>query len=124
MPAATKSVAVLGASTNPAKFGNQAVRAFIAKGYTVYPVNPRESEIEQLPCFACIDDVPERPTVISVYLPPAVLIDTLPAIAARGCDELILNPGTDTPEVLHQAELLGLNGIQACSLVALQTGRL
>lgn len=55
--------------------------------------------------------------MISVYLPPAVLLTVLPDIAARGCDELWLNPGTESEEVLAEAEKLGLNVIQACSIV-------
>ena len=56
--------------------------------------------------------------MISVYLPPPVLLKVLPDIAARGCDELWLNPGTESDEVLAEAEGLGLNVIQACSIVA------
>jgi predicted CoA-binding protein len=55
--------------------------------------------------------------MISVYLPPPLLLKILPEIAAKGCDELWLNPGTDSPEVLAEAERLGLNVIQACSIV-------
>ncbi len=113
-----KTVAIIGASADPAKFGNKAVRAFLLQGYTVYPVNPKESEIEGLPCHAGIRDVPVRPEKVSVYLPPPVLLKVLPDIAARGCDELWLNPGTESDEVLTAAEQLGLNVIQACSIVA------
>ena len=63
--------------------------------------------------------LPGRPDVISVYLPPPVLLGVLPAIAARGCDELWLNPGTDSPEVAAEAERLGLPAIRACSIVGL-----
>ena len=55
--------------------------------------------------------------MISVYLPPPVLLKVLPAIAAKGCDELWLNPGTESDVVLAEAERLGLNVIQACSIV-------
>lgn len=114
-----KSVAIIGASVDPSKFGNKAVRAFRQQGYTVYPVNPKESTIEGLTCYATIRDVPERPTKISVYLPPPVLLKVLPDIAARGCDELWLNPGTESDEVLAAAGKLGLNVVQACSIVAI-----
>ncbi|MGN6555200.1 MAG: CoA-binding protein [Verrucomicrobiota bacterium] len=121
-----KSIAIIGASNDRQKYGNKAVRAFLQQGYTVYPVNPKETEIEGLTAFASITDVPERPTLISVYLPPAVLLKVLPAIAAKGCDELWLNPGTESNEVLVEAERLGLNVIQACSIVAvgISPGRL
>lgn len=112
-----KSVAVIGASTDRSKFGNKAVRAYARQGFTVWPVNPKESVVEGLPAFTSIADVPARPQLVSVYLPPAVLLKVLPAIAARGCDELWLNPGTESPEVLAEAERLGLNVIQACSIV-------
>jgi len=56
-----KSVAIIGASADQSKFGNKAVRAFQQQGYEVYPVNPKATEIEGLPAFASIRDVPVRP---------------------------------------------------------------
>ena len=114
-----KTIAIIGASADRSKFGNIAVRAFGRQGWSVFPVNPKEAQIENLPAFASIADVPVRPNLISVYLPPPVLLKVLPAIAARGCDELWLNPGTESDEVLAAAEKLGLNVIQACSIVGI-----
>jgi len=114
-----KTVAIIGASNDRRKFGNKAVRAYLQQGYTVYPVNPKAQEIEGVPAFKNIRDLPVRPEMISVYLPPAVLLGVLPDIAARGCDELWLNPGTESEEVLAEANRLGLNVIQACSIVGI-----
>lgn len=114
-----KTVAVIGASNNRAKFGNKAVRAFRQQGYTVWPVNPAESAIEGLPAYKSIAAVPARPQMVSVYLSPAVLLHVLPEIAAKGCDELWLNPGTESDEVLVAARRLGLNVIQACSVLGI-----
>lgn len=114
-----KTVAILGASANRDKFGNKAVRAYAARGYSVFPVNPRESSIEGWPAYPSIRDVPQRPDIVSVYLPAAVGLAVLPDIAARGCDELWLNPGADAPEVVEAAEQRGLNVVQACSIVGL-----
>ena len=112
-----KTVAVLGASNNRQKYGNKAVRAYVSQGYRVYPVNPTETEVEGLPAYRSILDVPERPNLISVYVPPPVLRKLLPEIAAKGCDELWLNPGTESADALAEAERLGLNVIQACSIL-------
>src|SRR4026207_2176359 len=114
-----KTVVVIGASSNRNKFGNKAVRAFQQQGYTIYPVNPNESEVEGLATFKSIKDVPIRPEMVTVYVPPPVLLKLLPDIVAKGCDELWLNPGTESDEVLAEAERLGLNTIQACSIVAI-----
>jgi predicted CoA-binding protein len=112
-----KTIAIIGASNDRQKYGNKAVRACRQQGFTVYPVNPKESEIEGLPAFKTIAEVPVRPQRVSVYLPPAAVLKVLPDIAAKGCDELWLNPGTESDAVLAEAERLGLKVIQACSIV-------
>lgn len=112
-----KSVAIIGASNDRNKYGNKAVRAFLKQGYKVYPVNPNEADVEGIPALKSVGDVPERPNAISVYVPPKVLVKLMPGIAARGCDELWLNPGTESEEVLAEAQRLGLNVIQACSIL-------
>ncbi|HLP76319.1 MAG TPA: CoA-binding protein [Candidatus Paceibacterota bacterium] len=112
-----KSIAIIGASNDRQKYGNKAVRAFLQQGYTVFPVNPKEATVEGLAAFKSIRDVPVRPRMVSVYLPPTVLLKVLPDIAERGCDELWLNPGTESDAVLAEAERLGLKVIQACSIV-------
>ena len=114
-----RTVAVIGASKDRAKFGNKAVRAFRQQGYEVFPINPKEEEIEGLRAYRSIADVQIRPQMISVYVPPPVLLNLLPDIAAKGCNELWLNPGTESDDVMAEAERLGLNVVQACSIVGI-----
>lgn len=114
-----KTVAVIGASTDPAKYGHKAVRAYQQQGYAVFPVNPKATAVAGLPSFPSLAAVPARLNLISVYLPPPLVLKLLPEIAAKGCDELWLNPGTESPAVLAEAERLGLNVVQACSIVGL-----
>jgi predicted CoA-binding protein len=112
-----KTVAVIGASNDRQKFGNKAVRAFQQQGFTVYPVNTHETEIEGILVYRSILEVPVRPHMITLYVPPPIVLKLLPDIVAKGCDELWLNPGSESDEVLAEAERLGLNVIQACSIV-------
>lgn len=112
-----KTIAIIGASANPSKYGNKAVRAYLKQGYEVWPVNPKADQIEGLPVYATILDVPSRPDLVSVYLPPTAVLTLLKDIAAKGCDELWLNPGSDSEEVVEHAHRLGLNVIRACSIV-------
>src|SRR4051794_12687602 len=115
------TVAILGASADRTKFGNKAVRAFLARGYAVYPVNPKGGEVEGLSVYKSLTDIPADVKLdrISVYLAPAIGLKMLPEIAARGCDELWLNPGSESDELIEAAEQQGLNVIQACSIVAI-----
>lgn len=56
-----KSVAVVGASSDPKKPGNTALRHMISMGYKgkLYPINPREKGILGLPCYKSVADIPE-----------------------------------------------------------------
>lgn len=111
------SAAVIGASNDRSKFGNKAVRALVQRGYTVFPVNPAESAVEGIFAYQSILDVPVRPEMITVYVRPSVLLKLLPDLAAKGCDELWLNPGTESEEVLAAAAELNLKVIQACTII-------
>jgi uncharacterized protein len=112
-----KTVAIIGASKDRTKFGNKAVRAYLQQGYSVFPVNPKEDQIEGLPVYKSIREVPGKLERVSVYVQPDVVLKLLPEIAAKGCQELWLNPGTESDGVLMEAERLGLNVVQACSIV-------
>ncbi|MFO0870920.1 MAG: CoA-binding protein [Pirellulales bacterium] len=112
------TVAILGASADRSKYGNKSVRAHRSQGFDVYPVNPKGGEIEGLTVYRSLAEIPvERLDRVSVYLPPAVALAMLPEIAAKGCDELWLNPGSDSAEVVAEAQRLGLEPIVACSIV-------
>ena len=56
-----KSVAVVGASSDPKKPGNAALRNMISMGYKgrLFPVNPREKAILGLPCYKSVSEIPE-----------------------------------------------------------------
>jgi predicted CoA-binding protein len=112
------SIAIIGASNDRTKYGNRAVRAYQAQGWTVYPVNPKESTIEGLPSFRSVADLPGPVDRASLYLPPEVGISLLPAIATRGTKELWVNPGAGSPALLARAKQLGLDAIEACSIIA------
>ncbi len=112
------TVAVVGASKDRAKYGNKAVRAYLQQGYDVYPVHPKEAEIEGLKVYRSVKDVPVALDRITVYLPPPVAIQILPDLAAKGAKELFINPGSESDELVEKARALGLKPLLACSLVA------
>lgn len=69
------SIAVLGASKNPAKIGNAVVRNLLASKYEgiIYPVNPKDKLIENLTCYASVLDIPD-PVDLAVMCVPARLV--------------------------------------------------
>ena len=112
------TIAIVGASSDREKYGNKAIRAYLSQGYEVYPVNPKGGTIEGLTAYKSVAEIPIAPVErISLYVPPAVGITLLEEIAAKGCDELWLNPGSESEELVQKALDMGLNPIVACSIV-------
>lgn len=112
-----QTIAVLGASSNRAKYGNKCVRAYQQAGWQVFPVNPTESEIEGVPASRRLADVPAALERISVYLPPPLTLELLPEIAAKGANEVWFNPGSADARVLEEARRLGVAAVPGCSIV-------
>ena len=114
------SIVVIGASADRAKFGNICVRAYARFGYHVYPINPKETEIEGWPAFKSILDITaDSFDRASLYLPAALGVKVLDEVAKKTVGQVWLNPGADDPEVRARARELGLNAIAGCSIVDL-----
>ncbi|MDX2021823.1 MAG: CoA-binding protein [Deltaproteobacteria bacterium] len=111
------TVVVVGASNDPKKFGNKAVRAYQRQGWKVIPVNPSEETIEGLPVVRRLEDISEAIDRISLYVPPAVGLALLPAIRDKAPKEFWVNPGAESDALIAEAEKLGLDPINACSIV-------
>ena len=112
------SIAIVGASNNRDKFGNKAVRAYLQKGYTVYPVNPKEEKIEGLKVYKSVLDIPEIVDLASFYVPPQIGLGMIEEVAKKGIKEVFLNPGAESDELYEKAQKLGVTPIVACSIVA------
>lgn len=111
------TVAILGASTDRSKYGNKAVRAFRAQGFTVVPINPKESVIEGETAYASVLDYPGTIDEASVYLPPTVGVAAMEQLKQKGVPVVWLNPGADGPDVVAKARALGLDTRVACSII-------
>ena len=114
-----KVVAVVGASSDRRKFGNRAVRAFQAQGYTVVPINPHEAEVEGLKTYASVLDVPGPIDMASLYVPPEIGELVIEEIARKGIAEVWVNPGAESDALIARARALEIQPIVACSIVAI-----
>lgn len=114
-----KTVAVVGASADRSKFSNKSVRAHVAQGWEVFPVNPKGGEIEGLKVLTSMRDIPVKVNRVTLYLPPTIGSQALPDIAAIKPEEFFVNPGAESDELIEEAERLGLKPIRACSIVDL-----
>lgn len=112
-----KSIAVIGASADRKKFGNKCVRAYNSLGWQVFPINPKEEEIEGLKCYHSITNLPFLPSRVSIYLPPQITANLIPAFSSLGVKEVFLNPGAESDELIQKLKAAGIKPVLKCSIV-------
>jgi uncharacterized protein len=116
-------IAVVGASNDPAKYGNVIVRNLAAKGYAVLPVNPREKEIAGLPAFPNLASVPPPVDLVNVVTPPAVTKGILEEAARLGLPAVWLQDGSYDEAVLDAVAKAPFRTVyEACIMVATNFG--
>jgi predicted CoA-binding protein len=118
---ASPAFGVVGASADRSKYGNRVLQCYLQKGKTVVPVNPKEREIEGLPCVASVAELPDEVQSISVITPPAVTEQVVKAAAARGIRNVWMQPGAESAVALDFCRQQGINviGDGSCILVVL-----
>jgi predicted CoA-binding protein len=114
-----KTVAVVGASSSRAKFGNKALRAFLAEGYRVFAINPNERDVEGLKTYASVLDVPGPIDMATVYVQPDVTLRLLDEFERKGIAEIWVNPGAEDDAVMAEARRRKMNVHFACSIIGI-----
>ncbi len=93
---AQKTFAVVGATDNPEKYGNQIFKNLKRRGYEVYPVNPKLKELDGVKCYPSLADIPVKVDVVDFVVPPEVT-----EVIIKECRQLELNriwlePGSES----------------------------
>lgn len=122
IPEEKRKVAVLGASPNPERYSNQAVRLLARYDYRPIPVNPAFEEIEGLPCFPNLAAIGEPVHTITLYVGPARSTSLMEEILAAGPRRIIMNPGAENDALAEAASSAGIEVVEGCTLVMLRTG--
>jgi predicted CoA-binding protein len=111
---AQKKFAVIGASNNPEKYGNQIFKNLKKRGYEVYPVNPGLEELEGTKCYPSLEKVPVKVDVVDFVVPPGVTETVLEDCPRLGLDRIWLQPGSESDaaiEYCHKNNLKVVHGV-------------
>ncbi len=86
------SVAVVGASQNPAKIGHDILNNMVQYGYAgaVYPINPRAQEILGHKAYPDLATVPSKIDLAVVAVPAPAVMDVLEQCGKNGVDSVIV----------------------------------
>jgi acyl-CoA synthetase (NDP forming) len=87
-----KSVAVVGASTDPFKWGNMLLAAIQKGGFEgeIHPINPRAEEILGLKCYPSVRDVPGEIDSALVVVPARFVPTIFEDMAAKGIKGVVV----------------------------------
>lgn len=113
--------AVVGASRQRGKYGNKVLRCYVQNGLEAVPVNPRESSIEGLACYADMGSIPGPVHGASIITPPEAAEQVVTEAAGAAIRHLWFQPGAESPEALDLAAELGISVVAGgpCLLVVL-----
>ena len=109
-----KRFAVVGATNNTEKYGNQIFKNLKKRGYEVYPVNPNMKEIEGTKCYATISEVPAKIDVVDFVVPPSATETVLKECLELGLNRIWLQPGSESEAAItfcHENNLKVVHGV-------------
>ena len=112
-------IAIIGASNDQTKFGNKAVRAYAMMGHTVFPINPKEKEIEGIETYSSLLKIPYKLDCASLYLPPEVGIKLVGQMKKVVIKEVYINPGAESDELIEALKKAGVKPLLTCSILAI-----
>ena len=103
------TVAVVGATDNPEKYGSVIYRDLKRKGFTVFPVNPKRSTVDGDLAFDRIEKISKPPTIVNLVVPPEVTLDVLTQCLNLGLVNIWLQTGSESPKVMRFLRENGFN---------------
>src|SRR5262249_44158180 len=91
-PMRPRSIAVIGASRDPARIGNRVLKAIVGAAFPgpIYPINPKAHELDGLACYRSIGAAPRGVDLAIVAVPARAVIDVVGECAAAGVKSLVV----------------------------------
>lgn len=117
-----KKTLILGASTNPARYSYLVANKLARKGHPIVNVGRKVGEVAGVaiePPEIIHDDI----DTITVYVGPKNQGPYFDYILKTKPKRVIFNPGAENPEFALQLQEQGIEPVEACTLVMLNTGQ-
>src|ERR1700761_3781664 len=122
MPSLLKKTLVLGASDNPRRYSYLALKQLRSNGHPVVAIGRKGAvvgDVEILtdkPSFTDVDTV-------TLYLNAGHQAEYYDYLLSLRPTRIIFNPGAENPELVRLAQENGIEPLEACTLVMLNTGQ-
>lgn len=117
-----KKTLVIGASENPERYSNKAIKALRKHGHEVIAIAPRPGKVEDVE-FETQQKNFQNIDTVSLYIGPKIQPEYIEYVLKLSPSRVIFNPGTENDEFISRLEESSIKPELACTLVLLSTGQ-
>lgn len=115
-----KNWAVVGSTHDTSKWAYKVFHKLKSRGYNVYPVNPKQDEVDGVKCYHSLKDIEASIDVISLIVNPKVGMEVVDQAKEKDIKNIWCQPGAESQELIEKAKAYGINIIyNECVLVEL-----
>ena len=104
-----KKMAMAGVSRNRKKFGYSVFKELRAKGFEIFPINPRADEIDGVKCFASVGELPADVKHLHIITPKTQSEELVRQAHEKGIQDIWIQQSSETPEALEFAKNKNIN---------------
>ena len=115
--------AVVGASRDPAKFGNKVYKALKQAGYEAYPVNPNADDIDGDPCYPLLDNIPGYVECVVTVVPPEITFEIVHQAGRLKIPYTWMQPGSESESAVIEAVSYGIQVVHGGPCIIVESGR-
>jgi predicted CoA-binding protein len=114
----SKTIAVVGLSSNPSRASYEVTEYMQSVGYKIIPVNPNETEVLGEKSYARLEDVPEKIEIVDVFRRAEDVPLVVESAIRVGAKVVWMQLGIENAEAAERARAAGLIVVEdACVLV-------
>ncbi len=95
------TIAVVGATDDPDKYGSVIYRDLKAKGFGVFPVNLHRATVDGDMAYRTLGDLPSPPTIVNIVVPADQTVRVLRQAQDAGLTNVWIQPGAEDREVME-----------------------
>ncbi len=111
------TVAVVGASDNPARPSYEIAQFLQAKGFEMIPVNPNLEELFGEKCYPDLLSIPGRVNVVDIFRNPDAVPEIVEQAIIKRAKVIWMQPGAENMDAAERATEAGLEVIMGVCIM-------
>jgi len=117
----TGKTLIIGASEKPDRYANRAAYSLVQHGHPIEQIGMKEGSVAGNPIRRGLPELTGVETV-TLYVAPKNQPPYYEYIKTLGPRRVIFNPGTENPDFAAELQKVGIEPVEACTLVMLSIG--